>query len=93
MVFFARLSVFCFPLVGAGSAGSALAARLSEDPLVSVALLEAGGEPPFWASIPAAAPFLQVTDRDWQYRTVPSSKGYQSMENNVCSTKVDEKFP
>ncbi|MDQ2735238.1 MAG: GMC family oxidoreductase N-terminal domain-containing protein, partial [Pseudomonadota bacterium] len=38
------MKAFDYVIVGAGSAGCALAARLSEDPACQVGLLEAGGE-------------------------------------------------
>ena len=55
-----------YVIVGAGSAGCVLAARLSEDPAVRVALLEAGSEDtePL-IRIPAAFPALFKSDLDW----------------------------
>ena len=61
---------FDYVVVGAGSAGSVLAARLSEDLGVSVVLLEAGGTDGGTAvSVPAAFPKLFGTARDWSYET------------------------
>ncbi|MDQ6641079.1 MAG: GMC family oxidoreductase N-terminal domain-containing protein [Actinomycetota bacterium] len=59
-----------YVVVGAGSAGAVLAARLTEDPGVSVLLLEAGGEADAdEVSIPAAFPSLFKTRWDWNYTT------------------------
>jgi choline dehydrogenase len=60
-----------YVVVGAGSAGAVVAARLTEDPSVRVLLLEAGGEADAdEISIPAAFPALFKTRWDWNYTTV-----------------------
>ena len=57
-----------YVIVGAGSAGAVLAARLTEDPGVRVLLLEAGPEAEAdEISIPAAFPALFKTRWDWNY--------------------------
>src|SRR3954449_10852912 len=61
-------------VVGAGSAGSALAGRLSEDPSLKVLLLEAGGsDDVLEVQVPAALYKVWRTRRDWNYTTEPQS--------------------
>src|ERR1700716_729757 len=61
-----------YVIVGAGSAGCVLANRLSEDPSVSVLLLEAGGKDrSLNVKIPAAFPKQFHTKLDWDSATEP----------------------
>ncbi|MPC30472.1 Glucose dehydrogenase [FAD, quinone] [Portunus trituberculatus] len=65
--------------VGGGTAGGAVAARLSEVEGWRVLLLEAGGPPPPESVVPGLNVVLMQSDADWSYFTVPqkhSLKGY-----------------
>lgn len=66
------MGAYDFVVVGAGSAGCALANRLSGDPSVSVALLEAGGADDREAiRVPRQYFSLWGTDVDWGYVSTP----------------------
>lgn len=67
---------FDFIVVGAGSAGAALASRLSEDPRFQVCLIEAGGKDknplihiPFGLSL-----LSRFTGINWNYNTAPQAE-------------------
>ncbi|XP_049793730.1 glucose dehydrogenase [FAD, quinone]-like [Schistocerca nitens] len=78
------LDEYDFVVVGAGTAGCAVAARLSEVPHWSVLLVEAGRHENFVMDIPIAANLLQFTDANWNYRTEPSSTSCLAMEGRRC---------
>ena len=78
---------FDYVIIGGGSAGSTLASRLSEDPKVSVCLLEAGGD---GKSIFSRVPTMvigavhggRLINLNWGFETVPQPglngrQGYQ----------------
>jgi choline dehydrogenase-like flavoprotein len=76
--------MFDYVIVGGGSAGCVLAARLSEDPAVKVCLIEAG--PPdknILIHVPAGLALLaQGSQANWAFETVPQPglngrRGYQ----------------
>src|SRR6266566_939695 len=67
--------MYDYVIVGAGSAGCVLAARLTEDPDTQVLVVEAG--PPDDADeirIPAAINLLFKSTYDWDYQTVPQER-------------------
>lgn len=63
----------CAVIVGAGTAGSVLASRLSEEHNVSVLVLEAGSDhrKVLEAKIPLTFSKLFHGEHDWDYYTVP----------------------
>jgi choline dehydrogenase len=63
-----------YVICGGGTAGLAVAARLTEDPNVTVAVIEAGANRLNDVLIDAPNLFMQLWDKpeyDWQYKTVP----------------------
>uniref|UniRef100_A0A182MEM3 Glucose-methanol-choline oxidoreductase N-terminal domain-containing protein n=1 Tax=Anopheles culicifacies TaxID=139723 RepID=A0A182MEM3_9DIPT len=87
------LDEYDFVIVGAGSAGSVVANRLSENPDWKVLLLEAGGDPPIESEIPFLQIHLEKSNVDWAYYA-ESSDGTQGKERTACraSTSPDGCF-
>uniref|UniRef100_A0A182QHR7 Glucose-methanol-choline oxidoreductase N-terminal domain-containing protein n=1 Tax=Anopheles farauti TaxID=69004 RepID=A0A182QHR7_9DIPT len=79
------LSEYDFVIVGAGSAGCALANRLSEVPDWKILLIEAGSHENLLMDIPMFAHYLQTYSTvNWDYRTKPSDRYCLAFKNNQC---------
>ena len=78
-----------YVIVGAGSAGCLLANRLSADPSITVALLEAGGRDDYhWIHIPVGYLYLMGNPRtDWGFKTAPTP-GLNGRELNYPRGRV-----
>lgn len=74
---------FDFIIVGAGSAGSVLANRLSEELDWRVLLIEAGGDPQPSSDIPANWASLLKSSLDWGYTTQPDSRMFFGLKDKV----------
>ncbi|XP_033607228.1 glucose dehydrogenase [FAD, quinone] [Cryptotermes secundus] len=68
-------------IVGGGTAGCVLAARLSANPRHNVLLVEAGEHFSWLSSVPLATPMLQGSAQDWAYRTKPQVHSSWGLNN------------
>nr|XP_031847436.1 glucose dehydrogenase [FAD, quinone]-like [Nomia melanderi] len=76
------LQIYDYIIVGAGTAGATISARLAEYGY-KILLLEAGGVPPPFLDIPLLAPLIQNSPYDWQYTTVPQQNACKGLINNL----------
>ncbi|XP_060852272.1 glucose dehydrogenase [FAD, quinone]-like [Rhopalosiphum padi] len=75
---------FDFIVVGGGSAGATVAARLSEIPEWNVLLLEAGGDPPEITENPLLWTQNLRTKFDWEFFSEKNDIFFKGMEQERC---------
>ncbi|KAB0799998.1 hypothetical protein PPYR_07878 [Photinus pyralis] len=71
-------------VVGAGYAGSVIAARLSENPSNSVLLLEAGGFESNFSDIPRMSEYLRGLEYNWNFQTTQQTSSCLGTFNQEC---------
>ncbi|XP_024888215.1 glucose dehydrogenase [FAD, quinone]-like, partial [Temnothorax curvispinosus] len=75
---------FDFIVIGAGTAGATIAARLSEISQIKVLLIEDGPHESLYMDVPLIAGILQTTNINRKHQTKPSDKYCLGMEGNSC---------
>ncbi|XP_013188235.1 ecdysone oxidase isoform X2 [Amyelois transitella] len=73
-------STFDYIVVGGGTAGAALAARLAAWPGATVLLVEAGGDPPQEAIVPGFRDVLKGSKYDWNFTTENDHSSSQALK-------------
>ncbi|KAK6640553.1 hypothetical protein RUM44_012249 [Polyplax serrata] len=74
-----------FIIVGAGTAGSVIASRLSENTQWKVLVLEAGPDETILSDVPLFMAALQKSPIDWQFKTKPSDSACLGMKGKQCN--------
>ena len=77
-----------YHLVGSGSAGGTVAARLAEVDSFKVLLLEAGGLPPPESYVPAFFWMNYGNEANWYYRTAPQRYAMYGYEGRVSTLNM-----
>lgn len=74
-----------FVIIGAGSGGSVVANRLTENPKWSVLLIEAGDEEDFFSDIPLLAPLQSSTGHSWKFKSEKLSTACLGLVDQRCN--------
>ncbi|XP_063894653.1 ecdysone oxidase [Helicoverpa armigera] len=78
-------TTYDYIVVGAGSAGSVVANRLSANSSNSVLLIEAGSYPPWESELPELFTPMPKTDFDWDTSSVNDGYSAQNLQDSVVS--------
>ncbi|XP_014249358.1 glucose dehydrogenase [FAD, quinone]-like [Cimex lectularius] len=87
-VYFGNLPIleeYDFVIVGASPSGCVLANRLSENPYVSVLLLEAGAEENPYSDAPAFSTYMLFSEYNWKYKAQRRKGVCRSMIDGRCT--------